>query len=282
MSEPAVTHHTRRWNAEPGWGLILTGGANWGAVQAGAAKALFERGFEPEFIVGVSVGAINGAYLAARPTLEGVDELIELWERADARRIFGGRLARVRELAGVLLHDAAFSNRALQSFFEDSLPARRFDKTEIPLAVVASELTSGTPRLLSSGNLIDAVLASGAIPGVFPPVAIGGERLVDGAITDPFPLHVLVERGIQRVVVVEAGRPCGCDNDLGNASSLIQRAITVVMQDRMDLLMQLAPADVELIRLGRVCHTETPITDLSDAALRVHVGYNEAVGILDA
>ncbi len=282
MSEAAITHDIERWVAGPGWGLILTGGANWGAVQAGAAKALFERGFAPEVIVGVSVGAINGAYLAARPTLAGTDELIDLWERADAHSIFGGRLAHLRELAGVLFGDAAFSNRALGSFLEDSLPAHRFDETATPLAVVASELTTGTPRLLTSGDLIQAVLASGAIPGVFPPVDIDGERLFDGAITDPFPLHVLLEHGIHKVMVVEAGRPCGCDNDLGHTSNLIQRAITVVMQDRMDLLMQLAPPDVELVRLGRVCHTETPITDLSHAGLRVHVGYTEAVGILDA
>ena len=179
-----------------------------------------------------------------------------------------------------LLHGAAFSNHALASFLERSIPTHSFDDTTIPLAVVASELISGTPRLLTSGDLIEAVLASGAIPGLFPPVEIDGERLVDGTITDPFPLSVLVERGIQRVVVVEAGRPCGCDNDLGHASDLVQRAVTIVMQDRMDLLIQRAPTNVELVRLGRVCHSETPITDLSNAALRVQVGYDEATRIL--
>ncbi|MFV1971277.1 MAG: patatin-like phospholipase family protein [Acidimicrobiia bacterium] len=272
-----------QWTAlsEAGWGLILTGGANWGAVQVGAARALFERGFHPEFIVGVSVGAINGAYLATQPSLDGVEALVELWEKADARKIFGSRLARIRELAVVLFRDSAFSNRALRTFLGESIPVRRFEETKIPLAVVASDLESGTSRLLSSGDLLEAVLASTAIPGLFPPVEIDGERLVDGAIADPLPLSAVLERGIRRVVVIEAGRPCGCGDDLGHASGLFQRAVTVVMHDRMDLLVQLAPRDVELISLGLVCHSETPITDLSNASLRVRLGYEEAVGILD-
>ncbi|GMQ86025.1 MAG: patatin-like phospholipase family protein [Acidimicrobiia bacterium] len=272
-------HHTPL--TESGWGLILTGGANWGAVQVGAVRALFERGFRPEFIVGVSVGAINGAYLAARPSPDGVEALAEIWEKADARRIFGGRVARLRELAAVLVHDSAFSNRALRSFLAQSLPVSRFEETTIPLAVVASDLASGTSRLLSSGDLLEAILASAAIPGLFPPVTIDGERLVDGAIADPLPVAALLKRGIRRVVVVEAGRPCGCGNDLGHATGLFQRAVTVVMRDRMDLLMRLVPPEVELVSLGLVCHPETPITDLTNAALRVRLGYEEAVYLLD-
>lgn len=268
--------------AETGWGLVLTGGANWGAVQVGAAKALFERGFRPEFIIGVSVGAINGAYLATQPSLVGVEELLALWETADAVRIFGSQLSRIRELAAVLFHDSAFSNRALRSFLNESISVRRFNETEIPLAVVASHLKSGTSRQLSTGDLIDAILASAAIPGLFPPVEIDGERLVDGAIADPLPISAVLERGIRRVVVVEAGEPCGCGNDLGHVSGIFQRAVTVVMSDRMDLLVDLVPPDVEFVRLGQVCHPETPLTDLSNAALRARIGYEQAVDVLDA
>jgi len=269
--------------AEAGWGLILTGGANWGAVQVGAVGALFERGFRPEFIVGVSAGAINGAFLAAHPSPEGVAALVELWEEAATRNIFGTRIARLREMAAVLFHaSAVFSNRALRSFLGQSMPVHRFEDCAIPLAVVASELTSGTPRLLSSGDLVQAVLASTAIPGLFPPVEIDGEPLVDGAIADPLPLRAVLQRGIRRVVVVEAGRPCGCGDDLSHMSGLFQRAITVVMHDRMDLLLRQVPPDVELVTLGLVCHPETPITDLSDALRRARLGREEAVRRLDA
>ncbi|MFV2008142.1 MAG: patatin-like phospholipase family protein, partial [Longimicrobiales bacterium] len=234
-----------------------------------------------EFIVGVSVGAINGAYLAIRPTPEGARDLLTLWETADEDKIFGNRITRIRELAAVLFHDSAFSNRALRAFLEQSIPARSFDETTIPLTVVASDLTSGASHHLISGDLLDAILASTAIPGLFPPVEIDGERLVDGAIADPLPLSTMIERGIRRIVVVEAGRACGCGNDLDHISGLFQRAVTIVMNDRMELLIQLAPPDIELIRLGSVCHPETPITDLSNAAIRAQAGYEQTVDVLD-
>ncbi len=267
---------------EPGWGLILTGGANWGAVQVGVLKALQERGFDPDLIVGVSAGAINGAFFAARPTAEGLAALVELWETADMRNIFGTRVAWFREVITAMFHaSSVFSNRALRSFLTRSLAIDRFEACSIPLEIVASDLVSGTSRLLSSGDLVDAILASTAIPGLFPPVKINGEPLVDGAIADPLPLAAMLERGIRRVVVVEAGRPCGCGDELDSASNLFQRAVTVVIHDRMDLLVALAPAGVDIIRLGRVCHPETPITDLSDAALRVRLGHDEAARLLD-
>lgn len=278
--EPASSRSPTRQSPlyEPGWGLILTGGANWGAVQVGVVAALLERGFRPECIVGVSVGAINGAFLAARPSPAGVRELAELWKEADAARIFGTRFALVRELATVVFRESSvFSNRALRSFLERSLPEQSFEGTDIPLVLVASELKSGTPRLLSTGDLVQAVLASAALPGLFPSVEIEGERLVDGAITDPLPVSVLLDQGIRRIVVVEAGRSCGCGTDFRRASALFRRAVSVVMSARMDLLYRLVPEDVELLTLGSVCHPETPLTDLSDTPLRIRLGYTDAV-----
>ena len=279
----AENRHDQRFDlSEPGWGLILTGGANWGAVQVGVLQALLERGFKPDLIVGVSAGAINGAFLASRPSAEGLAAMVELWEKADIHNIFGTRLPWFREVVTALIHaSSVFPNRALRSFLRGSLCLDRIEDCTIPLEIVASDLVSGTSRLLSSGNLVEAILASTAIPGLFPPVEINGETLFDGAIADPLPLAAMLERGIRRVVVVESGRPCGCGDDSATASSLFQRAVTVVMQDRMDLLLRVAQPEFELIRLGLVCHSETPITDLSDAALRVRLGHADAVSRLE-
>lgn len=266
-----------------GWGLILTGGANWGAIQVGVVKALFERGFSPEVIVGVSVGAINGAYLSCIPSLRGVAGLLELWREVDARQILGTRAGRLRELGALVFRRSAmFPNRALRSFLEVSLPVDRFEETVIPLVTVASDLTSGTPRLFSEGDLLEAVLASAAIPGLFPPVEIGGERLVDGAIADPLPLAPLRERGIRRVVVAEAGRPCGCDDQPGDPLGAMRQAVTVVTNHRLNLLIRDASHSHEVVDLGSVCHPDTPITDFSDAELKARLGYQDAVRRIEA
>lgn len=266
-----------------GWGLILTGGANWGAVQVGVVKALFERGFSPEVIVGVSVGAINGAYLSTFPTLEGVAGLLDLWKEVDARQILGTRAGRLRELGALTFRRSAlFSNRALRSFLQQSLPVGRFEDTVVPFVAVASDLTSGTPWPFTNGNLLDAVLASAAIPGLFPPVEIAGEQLVDGAIADPLPLTPLTDRGIQRVVIAEAGRPCGCDEETSDPLGAMRQAVTVMANHRLSLLIRDASHSFELADLGSVCHPDTPITDFSGAELRAGLGYKDAVRQLEA
>ena len=66
------------------------------------------------------------------------------------------------------------------------LRIRRFEETAIPLHVMATELLSGTARNLSEGDAVDAILASAAIPGIFPPVEVAGEQLVDGGLTSTF------------------------------------------------------------------------------------------------
>jgi NTE family protein len=240
-------------------------------------QALLERGLRPSFVVGVSVGAINGTYLAARPTLAGVAELAALWEEADARRIFGTRFPLLREVAAVVLGESAvFSIEAIREFLELHLPVSRFEDTSVPLALVATELGSGTTRTLSSGNLVRAVLASCAIPGLFPAVEVDGEMLFDGAIADPVPVDYAVAQGARRVVVVEAGRSCGCGGDPNHVLGLFQRGISIVMQRRMDLLVKQVPSHVDVLHLGLVCHPETPVTDLSDSELLIRLGYEEA------
>ena len=77
-------------------------------------------------------------------------------------------------------------------------------------------------------------------------------------------------------MVIEVGRSCGCGNDLDQVLSLFQRATSIVMQHRMDLLMTQIPPEVEMLRLGLVCHPETPITDLTDSAMLIRLGYEEA------
>lgn len=277
------SHRSGHEHTTGGWALMLTGGANWGAVQVGAARALFERGFQPELIVGVSVGSVNGAYLAARPTLDGVDELTSIWEDIDARTVYGSRLPGVHELAAFVLgRPAAFSNEPLRKLLTTALPVRRFEETSVPLITVATHLESGSTRLLASGDLVSAVLASSAIPGVFPPVERDGESLVDGAVADPVPFDAVEQRGLDRVAVVESGRSSGRAPEPHGALGVFQWAMTVMRQDRMDLLMQSHPAGLEVVRLGAIRHPDTSIADFSSPRESMGLAYREAAAVLDS
>lgn len=264
------------------WALILTGGGNRGAIQAGALRALFETGFRPGLIVGVSVGAINGSYLAFHPSERRVADLIELWRGLDGRQLFGTRHVEARTwLAFILGRPAAFTSRGLRRLLESELPGRLFADTTVPLAVTATHLETGTGRVITQGSVVDAVLASSALSGFLPPVTVAGERLVDGTVADPMPLHVVTERGLSRVVVVDPGHACRCPRVYETASSVIQQSVSVMTRHSIMFGYQTAVSDLELVHIGLSCHDDVPFTDFSRADQMIESGYAEAREILD-
>ncbi len=167
----------------------------------GMMCALVESGLRPGLIVGTSVGAINGAFLASRTDLHGVAEIARLWSSLRRKDILGVDLG---TLVGGLrrtprhLFDSLFIRRIIESF----LGFRRLEDAPIPLAVVATALGSGEAVLLNSGDATTALLASSAIPGIFPPIEIGGRLLVDGAASADVPLRQAVSLGARDLYVL--------------------------------------------------------------------------------
>jgi NTE family protein len=160
----------------------------------------------PDFIVGVSAGALNGAFLAFDPSQAMVDHMASLWSRVSTREALGLSWRSVLGLVGMrgFLADAAGMRRIL----ETELPYRSFDQARVPLHVVATHFASGSDVVLSTGAIIPAVLASAAIPGVFPPVEIDGQELVDGVVAVRTPIAVARRLGASRIVVLPSGFTC--------------------------------------------------------------------------
>ena len=181
--------------------FVLSGGGNLGALQVGMMYALVESGLRPGMIVGTSVGAINGAFLASRPDLPGIVEIAQLWSSLRRKDILG---VAPRALVGGLrrtprhLFDPSSIRRILESF----LGFRRLEDSPIPLVVVATDLVSGEPVVLGSGDATCALLASSAIPGIFPPVEIGGRLVVDGAAAADIPLRQALSLGARDLYVL--------------------------------------------------------------------------------
>ncbi len=158
----------------------MSGGASLGSVQVGMLQALDAAGVRPDFVVGTSVGALNGSILAAHPD-DGVARLDEVWRELQRRDVFPGNLlSSVWRLGRTRTH--AIGTEGLERIAARALDAHVFEDLELPLGVVALDLTVGESRVLTSGELVPALLASAAIPGVFPPVEVGGHVLVDGSM----------------------------------------------------------------------------------------------------
>ena len=184
--------------------FVLGGGGNLGAVQVGMLRALLERDIVPDEMVGCSVGAINSAALACDPSLDGVDRLEELWRNLDGETICpSGRLSGLWLLTRK--YRALQTNDGLRTVLRESLPVSRFEDTKIPLHVVATELTRGTEAWFDRGDIIEPILASAALPALFPPVEIGGQKYIDGAIVDNVPISRALTVGATRVVVLHVG-----------------------------------------------------------------------------
>jgi NTE family protein len=184
--------------------FVLGGGANLGAIQVGMLRALFEAGITPDAVIGCSVGAINGSVIAMEPTLAGVDQLETVWQNLDGDAICPpGRLNALWLLAR--RYRAMENNDGLRRLLEKHLPHRLIEDSRLPLHVVATSLVTGDERWFSSGPIVPALLASAAIPAVFPPVIINGEALVDGAVVNNVPISKALALGARRIVVLHVG-----------------------------------------------------------------------------
>ncbi len=186
--------------------FVLAGGGSLGAVQAGMLMELIAADVRPELIVGVSAGALNGAFLAYDPSPSTVERIAELWRRISTREALGLSWQSLLGVIGLRGHIA--DARGLRRLLDRELPYREFSATRVQLHIVAADEASGAEVLLNSGSVAEAVLASTAIPGVFAPVVIAGRRLVDGAVATGTPIATAVRLGATRLIVLPCGFTC--------------------------------------------------------------------------
>lgn len=179
--------------------FVLGGGGVLGAVQVGMLRAALERGIRPDLVVGTSIGAVNGAIVAA-DVERSVERLEHAWTSRDARVLttgMGFRPGRAHMM----------STGPLVRLLEAGLTAARtFADLEIEFRCCAASIERAAEHWFTEGPLIPAVLASSALPGIFPAVEIGGEHFVDGGIVNSIPVSRAVALGAQRIYVLHVGR----------------------------------------------------------------------------
>jgi NTE family protein len=183
--------------------FVLSSGASLGAVQVGMLRALFEHDIRPDLVVGCSVGAINGAGLAEDPTAAGVARLDHIWRTTDARELMGRGLWPTLSLARRT--EAVHAGDKVHRFLRRTLTAATFEELAIPFQCVATDVTTESEAWFAEGPLLEAVLASSAMPAMFPSIHIGDGRYLDGAIVNDVPVQRAVALGARTVYVLEVG-----------------------------------------------------------------------------
>lgn len=183
--------------------FVLGGGASFGAVQVGMLQALAEIDLVPDLVVGTSVGSINGALLAEDPR-GAASRLSHLWPQVTRQMVFpGGVVERIRTWHQH--HRYLVPADGLRDLIAGMLSAERIEDLALPFAATAMDLVSGAAVHLQTGPLVPAVLASAAIPGLYPSVRIDGRDLVDGGVVSNVPVDHALSMGARSVVVLDCG-----------------------------------------------------------------------------
>lgn len=185
--------------------FVLGGGGRLGAHEVGMLRALLERGIRPDLVVGTSIGAINGAAVAASTAESAVTRLEAMWMRLEGSDAFegGSMLGRLGTLARTRTH--LHENDGLRRLLED-LGVERIEDLPVRFECVAACIETASERWFSDGSLVDAVMASCAVPGILPAYEIDGEHFLDGGIVNSIPVGRAVGLGARTIYVLHVGR----------------------------------------------------------------------------
>lgn len=251
--------------------FVLSGGAASGASQVGMLAALRDAGVVPDIVVGTSVGAINGVMVASMQGA-GVDRLTQVWSDIDRQEILGSSSIRcLPRLFRTRRH--LFPPDALRSLIQRNLPVDRFDSLPIRFAAVATHVADGSPTVLQGGELEPALLASAAIPGVFPRVEIDGQWYFDGGVTANVPVRQAVELGARSVVVLDAAPPPSEREQPTNIAETLQYVASLLMRSQISADVTHMRGLCDLIQLPRSTPAGIGPFDFSRSAELIELAY---------
>jgi len=273
-----ISQYRRRMTPRRGTAFVLSGGGNQAVCQVGMLRALLERGIVPDVLIGTSAGACNASVIAATPNLAGVDRLVEIWESLRGEDVFpGGRLARAWQL--ITRDNHLFDNIGLRQLIAGGDTPKTFEELAVPLRVIACDLETGEEVVFAAGPLEPALLASTALPGLFPPIRHDGRVLVDGAVVDTVPLSHAVAGPVDRVYVLNIAGEL-LDRTLRSPIDVAIRAFAISRKQRFELEVRNVPESVDLVVLPAP-DDNRPVTDFSDPIGLIDEAYELACDALE-
>ncbi len=264
----------------PRTAFVLSGGGNMGALQVGMLRALLERRIRPDLVLGCSVGALNGAALAAEPTLAMVGRLQEAWLDLEDKGVLpGGLLPTTVQLArrGQSVH----GNAGLRRVVEDILPVATFEELVVPFQCVATAIADAREVWFSEGGLVEAILASAALPAVLPPVDIDGVRYMDGAVVNDVPMGRAIELRATTVYVLHTGTFDRPRPEPRRPFDMALHAYWIARRARFRRDLAALPTDVDVVLLPTGKPPVLRYNDLSKSDALIDLAYRATADELD-
>lgn len=260
--------------------FVFSGGGNRGACQVGMLRALCERGLVPDLVVGSSIGAVNAAFFAGQPTLEGTYLAAEMWRTVATNDVFPkGRLHGSWRF--VERREAVYPIEGLRRLVRSFLRFDRLEDSLVPLTVVVTRLDDGVEEWLTKGPALDAVLASAALPAIFPAVEREGSRYIDGGVVNNTPLSVALAAGASRIYVLLCSGVNSHSVDFGRPYEAMLVAFGLSIRTRLRRDLAAVPDDVDVIVLEQSGVEEILWQDFSHTEELLERGYLDARVVLD-
>lgn len=214
-------------------------------------RSLASRGVTADMVVGSSVGALNGAYYAGDPTIDGVRRLETIWRGLHRRDVFP---LRWRTTLGFLYRrDFLIASDGLRALVERNLAYRNLEDAKIPVHIVATDVLTGETVVLSQGPAAEAIIASAAIPAAFAPVQFNDRYLADGAVSSNTPVKAAVARGAQRLIVLPTGYACALDEPPVGAVANALHALTLLVARQLVSELQALDDSIDFFVLPPLC-----------------------------
>ncbi len=184
-------------NKQPKIGLVLGGGGAKGLASIGVLNVLLSKKIPIHCVAGTSIGSLIGAYYAINLEVKTLEDLVNKMNKKDFIKLIDLTSPKKSLIGG----------RKIKRFLKKIINKKYFSDTKIPLTIVATDLRTGKEIRLKKGKLIDAIMASISIPGIFPPYKINDRLLVDGGISNPTPIDVIDEMGADIIIAVDFTLP---------------------------------------------------------------------------
>ena len=237
--------------AQPKTAFVFAGGGSFGAIQVGMLHSLAAHGIAADMVFGSSAGALNAAYYAGNPTLDGVRGLEKIWRGLRRQDVFP--LTWKTVYGFIRRRDFLVTSQGLRNIIDTHLAYRNLEDAKIPIHVVATDVLSGETVVISKGRAADAILASAAIPAAFAPVHFGSLYLADGAISSNTPVRVAAALGAKRLIILPTGYACALQAPPIGAVANALHALTLLIARQLISELDGLEHDIDYYVLPPLC-----------------------------
>ncbi len=258
--------------------FVLSGGASSGALHVGMLRAVEAYGVRPDLVVGTSVGALHGAVVAGQ--VDGAGTRLErIWYRLGRSDIFP--TPGLRQISTLLRSGRHLvSPRGLADLVREHKPGDRLEHLDTPLAVVVTDAATGRARALTAGPIEAALMASTAIPGVFPRVRIGGRWYLDGGVAANVPVRQAVDMGAASLVLFDATAARDGREPPSNIAQTFVQLAGLMLRHQLERDLRELPPTMPVVHLRAERSLDVSPFDFSRTGDLIALGYRSALNSL--